>query len=238
VKQEIHQTKVMGTKEETRKVKSRSDSESESTSHGSGRSSGFGSAYGTGSNSGSVLTTAFDSDGVANPYPTEAAISSNSFSEVFSEMGMDTEMDTDSSGRSTSQGESIVLVFLPVYGKELASREFMSKDDQLFEADQALFRLQDREAYARCEGALVPIALRTSQIKPPNASAQRVEEFRIKCLKKWDFAVPREEAMRLLTEATKPTVSAGFDNDEDNYETVVRTGDKMKKHGREEGDEP
>lgn len=237
VKQEIFQTKVMGTKEETRTIKSKAKSDTESSSHGTGRSTGGGSASGSVFSAGNVLTTAYDSEGVANPYPTEAETSGNSFSEVFSRMEMDSEMDTEGYGSAKSEGESIVPVFLPVYGKELASREFMSKDDQLFEAEQAIFRLQAREALARCEGSQVPIAIRTPEIRPPLPTAKRVEEFRIKCLKVWDFAVPREEALRLIQKAAIPVLRPTFDED-DSYETVVRTGDMIKKHGNEEGEEP
>jgi hypothetical protein len=66
---------------------------------------------------------------------------------------------------------------IPIFGKELSSREYRSIDEQLFIAMQKLFSQEDRHYCIRLVGTRAPVFARTADVPRGRAMPQRVERF-------------------------------------------------------------
>jgi hypothetical protein len=107
-----------------------------------------------------------------------------------------TTADGDAESEVFSESESEVPVFLPTFGEELSSRQYVSLDEQRFLAEQRIMRQKDRHATARFLGMTIPVELRTQAVKVPRVSKKMLEKYRLEQLAKWPFVLPYDEANR------------------------------------------
>lgn len=111
--------------------------------------------------------------------------------------------ESSSWSESTSEGESDVPMLMPVIGKELTHVQFESLDEQLFRAMAVLFDQEQRQGVARLVDMTAPASFFTPTVEDSHASPERVGKYVKQLLKKWDFALPAEKAMKMLAERQK-----------------------------------
>jgi hypothetical protein len=121
---------------------------------------------------------------------------SSSVSQVSTSSNTTTRGDTESESESESRSE--VPVFMPIFGEELASIQFLSLDEQRFLAEQRIMRQPDRHATARFLGMDVPVELRTPEVPPRFGSEERTEDYRREQLAKLPYVLSCEEAQARL----------------------------------------
>jgi Type IV secretion-system coupling protein DNA-binding domain len=184
VKHELYSRKVMDYTEETREILTYG------TSRGSARSDATGALVGGGTVQRQAVSGGYD--GVLLS-PTHW---SSSTSQVSTSSNTTTRGDTQSESESESRSE--VPVFMPIFGEELASIQFLSLDEQRFLAEQRIMRQPDRHATARFLGMDTPVELRTPEVPPRFGSEERTEDYRREQLAKLPFVLSCEEAQARL----------------------------------------
>ena len=154
IKHDLYSTKVMSYREETREVRTE------------GRASGKSEGSHTGSASGSGTGGTIGHDGLPNPI-------SISYSEFAAESQANIE------GYSESESESVAQVpfMVPVFGKELSSRQFESVEEQIFRAMAVLHDQKQRHSVARLVGMKAPVVLRTPTISKLPGTDSWVREY-------------------------------------------------------------
>ena len=135
VKHELYSRKVMDYNEETREITGRT------TSRGTGRSEASGEAVGTGSVQGETWGASGDGGIILSP---------TQWSRTTSQLRASTGISSRVQGESESESESLseVPVFIPIFGDELASIQFLSLEEQRFQAEQRIMMQKDRHATA------------------------------------------------------------------------------------------
>jgi len=89
-------------------------------------------------------------------------------------------------------------VQIPIFGKELSSREYRSIDEQLFIAMQKLFAQRDRHCCIRLVGTQAPIFLRTADVRRGRAMPRRVERFLQGRYNNLSFYLPLSDALKRI----------------------------------------
>ena len=219
VKRELYSRKVMDYSEETREV----------TTHGTSRGSATSEARGavTGTGSGRVETMSGGYDGaVLNPMQW-----SSSASEASSSSDTTTRGDTDSESGSESTSE--VPVWIPIFGEELSSVQYLSLDEQRFLAEQKIMMQKDRHATARFLGMTAPAELRTPEVPPRFGSEERAEDYRLEQLAKYPFVLSYDDAQARLQKrhAALALQSIPPETEPVSYTRRVRAGVKTKAGG-------
>lgn len=186
VKHDIYSRKVMDYEEETRTIASKG------LAHAHGRSD----THGSGTASGSMQSTG--SSGNDNPL---SPIGWSTGDAQTSSAG-DTSAHGESETEGYSESESEVPVFLPIFGEELSSRQYVPLDEQRFLAEQRIMRQKDRHATARFLGMEAPVEIRTQDVRTPRVSEKMLEEYRLEQLAKWPFVLSYEEARERVEKRT------------------------------------
>jgi hypothetical protein len=205
--------------EETREISSRG------TSRETARNEARGEVVGTGSVQGESWGAS--GDGAIILPPTQW-----SHTTAESRASSDTSTRGQSDSKSESESTSEVPVFIPIFGDELSSVQFLSLEEQRFQAEQRIMRQKDRHATARFLGMTTPVEIRTSEVPPRFGSEERVEEYRLEQLAKLPFVLSCDEAkarlekrhnalaLSLIAPETKPR----------SYKRRVSVRATMKKH--------
>jgi hypothetical protein len=178
IKHELYSTKVLSYAEETRTVRSKTESWSDATGIFTGVTS-------TESSGGAM-------DGTTKEDP-NAWNSSSAESDGTSDMSV--------SGGSASETE--VPFLKPIMGKELSSIQFRSLEEQLFRAMAILHDQKQRHALARLVGMDGPTAIVTPTIQKTPADEKMVNAFLKKTYKKLPFALPSSKAHKAIAEREK-----------------------------------
>lgn len=97
-----------------------------------------------------------------------------------------------------TEGETESSVMVQEFGRELASVQFRSIDEQMARARKVLFDQQQRQCMVRPADARIPIALRTPDVTFRPASTRDVERYVKRRLKRWRFTLTAEEARQAL----------------------------------------
>lgn len=118
------------------------------------------------------------------------------------------EAESEQSGESYKEGvtntngdtEGVTLspMLIPVMGKELSSRQFESKDDQLFRITQFLDAQKDRHCLVRLASDRRPMSLYTRTVEPPMTTKEFREEWTIELLRQLPFVALMEDAQRRI----------------------------------------
>jgi len=114
-----------------------------------------------------------------------------------------TEIDTYADGGSEG------TVMIQDFGKELASVQFRTIEEQLVRAQKVLFDQQQRQCMVRLADARVPLALYTPTISPSHTSPKAVERYVRKRMRRWKFTLSAVEAQTAL-EAKKKDIRDRF----------------------------
>jgi hypothetical protein len=99
-----------------------------------------------------------------------------------------------SQGMTTSESEA----FATIYGQELASRQFRSVEEQIFQGMQKVVRQSQRNALVRTPSIKAPVAMRTPEVKPTLARDPFVKQYTHQLLQQLPFALPVAEARKQL----------------------------------------
>jgi hypothetical protein len=185
VKHELHSTKVMGYSEETRDITARG------TSRGTARSEARGTGAGAATGHSEIMSGTYDGGVLLNPMQWSSGTSQVATT-------TDTTARGDSNSESESESVSEVPVFIPIFGKELASVQYFSLEEQRFQAEQRIMMQKDRYATARFLGMHVPVELRTPELSSRPGNEESVEAYRQEQLAKWSFVLSCEEAQARL----------------------------------------
>lgn len=191
IKHELWSTKVMAHSEEYRSSFSKSHM----------RASAYAEHESTSDGTGCAISESFGDDSV---------LSGSSESESAYSAG--TAGRTHSSQEAFTEGESRVPVLIPVMGKELSHVQFRSLEEQVHRAQVALFDQGQRQYTARLAGMRAPVSLRTPNVEESLVYPWRVKDYIGEQMKRWSFALPAAEAMKLLhdREATFAEKFAGL----------------------------
>jgi hypothetical protein len=226
VKHELYGTKVMGYSEETREVATRG------TSRGRAQSEARGAV--SGAATGQVETMSGGYDGgvlLLNPMQWSSSASQSTSSSDTTSRG-----DSESESESESVGE--VPVFIPILGKELSSVQFLSLEEQRFQAEQRIMMQPDRHATARFLGMPAPVELRTPDVPPRFGSEERAEDYRREQLAKYPFVLSYDEAQARLKKrhAALALPSTAPETEPVSYKRRVASRATIKKHVGSEDD--
>jgi hypothetical protein len=107
---------------------------------------------------------------------------------------------SEQNGQTHTTTVSETPMLLPVWREIVTSREFLSLDEQIAEAEKSISALPERHAFARLHDQKSPFRFRTPDVDMPKAGQKRVDLFREEKLSKWPFALPCAEADRRLEE--------------------------------------
>jgi hypothetical protein len=195
VKHELYSTKVMDYAEETREISGHT------TSRGTARSEEQGAGVSMGTGQSQTISGSYDGVLLLNP------MQSSSTSHVA------TSSDTTSRGDSESESESAsvseVPVFIPIIGQELSSVQYLSLEEQRFQARQRIMFQKDRHATARFLEMTAPVELRTPDIPSRSENDERVEEYRQKQLANLPSVLSYDDAQaRLKKRQAAPAISS------------------------------
>jgi hypothetical protein len=108
---------------------------------------------------------------------------------------------SESTTHSYSETESAML--LPIFGKEVASVQFRSLDEQLHYAMAKLFEQEQRRGFVRLAGMKAPVSIMTPSVADRPIVEERLKEYTSKLLAKWDFALPVAKAASELADREK-----------------------------------
>ncbi|HWD38291.1 MAG TPA: type IV secretion system DNA-binding domain-containing protein [Fimbriimonas sp.] len=106
----------------------------------------------------------------------------------------------DSSTWTESESETESSVLIPIMGKELSHVQFRSLEEQLFRSMAVLFDQKQRQGVARLVGMSAPVSIRTPDVDQVPSSPERVREFADSRFKSLGFAIPGQEAKKLVAE--------------------------------------
>jgi hypothetical protein len=225
VKHELYSRKVMDYVEETREITART------TSRGTAHNEARGEAAGTGSVQGQTWSTS--GDGAIILPPTQ-----------WSHTTLESRASTDTSSRGQSESEfesesvSEVPVFIPILGEELSNIQFLSLDEQRFQAEQRIMGQKDRHATARFLGMHTPVEIRTPEVPPRFASEERVEDYRLEQLAKLPYVLSSDEAKARLEKRHNALVlpSSAPETEPRSYKRRVPSRATIKKHAESKDD--
>ncbi len=175
IKLQLYSTKVMDLVEETRTVRSRS----ESWSDGVGEFTG---ATNTESSGGVIQDAAAQDAGRWN----QAAASSQGTSR------------TSMEGGGTS--ESTVPFVRQVMGQELSSVQFRPLEEQLYRAMASLFDQKQRHGVARLVGERAPVKIVTPMVEQPPTPPSMSADFLTRLYGKLPFALPSAAARQQIAD--------------------------------------
>jgi hypothetical protein len=173
IKHAIYSTKVMDYVEETRTV--RSQSESSSAARGD-----FTGMTGSESLTGGILDNVEQDPSNWN----RSAADSMGTSEMYVS--------------GTSSSESEVPFLRPVFGKELSSIEYRSIEEQIFRAMAVLHDREQRHGVARLVGMKRPAMMVTPTVEKMPTTREMVSSFLDATYKKLPFALPCAEAEKMI----------------------------------------
>jgi hypothetical protein len=144
----------------------------------------------------------------------------------------DTTARGDSNSESESESVSEVPVFIPIFGKELASVQYFSLEEQRFQAEQRIMMQKDRYATARFLGMHVPVELRTPELSSRPGNEESVEAYRQEQLAKWSFVLSCEEAQARLEKRSVAIALSTIapETEPATYKRRVGSRATMKKH--------
>jgi len=117
---------------------------------------------------------------------THSSAHTDAGSEAYSEIIGEHHSCGEAKTKTESSGISWQPMLIPVFGKELSSREFESVKDQFFRFEQFLDAQPDRHCLVRLSSNRIPQKLFTSTIKPALTS----DEFRLKFTLRWTQKLP------------------------------------------------
>ncbi|MCA1606932.1 MAG: type IV secretory system conjugative DNA transfer family protein, partial [Acidobacteria bacterium] len=212
IKHQLYSTKVMEYAEETRTVTSRGGSRALGRSDTRGRAIGGGSAR----------TAATVVDALGSPLQS-----------VLSDSQAASTLDTTAYGNTeievVAESESEVPMLIPIMGEELSSVQFLSLDEQRFEAEKRVMSQPNRHATARFVDMNVPVQLRTPEIKPSFIDEETTLEYRREQLAKWPFVLSYEDANeRLLKRSASLALPLAGETEPVKYKRRVRVRPKTK----------
>ncbi|MGH8715762.1 MAG: type IV secretion system DNA-binding domain-containing protein [Burkholderiales bacterium] len=224
VKHDIHSRKVVDYEEEIRTIASKG------LAHAHGRSD----THGSGTASGSVQSTGLS--GSDNPLSPTGW----STSEAQTSIAGDTSASGESETEGFSESESEAPVFLPIFGEELSSRQYVPLDEQRFLAEQRIMRQKDRHATARFLGIEAPVEIRTQDVRTPRVSEKMLEEYRLEQLAKWPFVLSYEEARERVEKrsAALHLLSVAKETEPAVYKRRVKAGATIKRDAGSNDSEP
>ena len=75
-----------------------------------------------------------------------------------------------------------------------SSRTYQNVDEQLVEMGQRIFRLRPRQAIVRLQGETRSRGMTTLPVPDAFVSPSTQEAFRLRCLQRLSFVLPRDEA--------------------------------------------
>ena len=182
VQLELHTTKVVGTREETRVIETHSRTRSESSSYGKGEDDGRSQSRSS--------TQRQWPDGRDE---TSSMIGEQSGESRRTSLSID---ESSSEGESSSTAE--VPVFVPIYDMERSSVTLESLDVQRHRRMQEIAGLPDRTCIVRLEGERLPVRLRTIDVAERNAQPGEITAFVDTCCERLAFALRFEEAKARL----------------------------------------
>ncbi|MGI8426629.1 MAG: hypothetical protein ACR2M4_08565, partial [Actinomycetota bacterium] len=219
VKHQLYSRKVMDYDEETRIVTSQGEARGRARSDMRGRVTGSGSVHTT------AASGVYDGAGGSPLLPAQWAMSD---SQAASSSDATTHGDSDS--ESVSDSSSEVPVFIPVFGEELASVQFLSLEEQRFEAEKRIMLQPNRHATARFVEMDAPVELRTPEVRVSFASKESVLEYREEQLAKWLFVLTYEDAHERLQKrsASLALPTLGGETEPVEYKRRVRVRAKTK----------
>jgi hypothetical protein len=144
--------------------------------------------------------------------------------------------ETTSQGRtesgSESESTSEVPVWIPIFGEELSSVQYLSLEEQRFLAEQKIMMQKDRHATARFLGMTAPAELRTPEVPPRFGSEERAEDYRLEQLAKYPFVLSYDDAQARLEKrhAALALSSIAPETEPASYIRRVTSRARMKKH--------
>ena len=175
IKHELYSTKVMDYVEETRTVRSRSETWSDATGQFTGQTA-----------TESAGGTVFDNE--------------KQDARSWNESGADSTGTSHMSVRGGGTSEAEVPFLRPVMGKELSSVQFRPLEEQLFRAMAVLHDQKQRHCVARLMGAPGPVTLVTPTIQSTPADQKMEKSFLTRKYKKLPFALPSAEAHKAIAD--------------------------------------
>lgn len=185
-------TKVMAYRQEVRKsyTEGSATTRAHGTTHGGGRSDATLSGGGMGG------AQSF------NPMsPSDPLLSVENWNSYVASSSGESESwgETEATAESENQSVTRSIVDRPIMGQEVSSVQFRSIDEQIFRAMQKLFDQEDRHFAIRYHGGpKAPLFVKTPTVSPVPISPKRVEEYRLKLLRKLPFALPMSEATKRI----------------------------------------
>jgi hypothetical protein len=215
VKHGLYSRKVMNYTEQTREITGRT------TSRGTGRSEASGEAVGTGSVQGETCGASGDGGIILSPTQWSRTTSQSKASTGTSSRGQ-------SESESESESTSEVPVFIPIFGEELASIQFLSLEEQRFQAEQRIMMQKDRHATARFLDMTTPVEIRTPDVSPLLVREGRVEEYRLEQLAKLPFVLSCDEAQARLAKRHSTLVLPSIAPETEPVEYKRRVGSRAK----------
>jgi hypothetical protein len=223
VKHELYSRKVMDYDEETRTVTSQAGS------RGLVRTDSQGKAIGSGSVHTIVASGSYDgATPLASTQWTIGDAQAASTAEVASRGSSESEV--------ISEGSSEVPVFIPVFGEELASVQFLSLEEQRFEAEKRIMLQPNRHATARFVDMIASVELRTPEVKASPVSEETTLEYREEQLAKWPFVLSYEDAHeRLQKRSAALALPATGETEPIEYKRRVRVRGKTKTDDESQG---
>jgi hypothetical protein len=224
-KLELYSRKVMDYAEETREITGRA------TSRGTARSEARGAGVSTGTGQNETISGAYDGVLLLNPMQRSSGTSQVATSS-------DTTTRGDSESESESASVSEVPVFIPIFGEELSSVQFLSLEEQRFQAEQRIMFQKDRHATARFLNMTAPVELRIPDLPSRPGDEERMEKYRQEQLAKLPFMLSCEEAHARLKKRsaalTLPPIAP--ETEPESYKRRVSSRARMKAYGS--GGEP
>ena len=184
IKHELYSTKVMDYVEETRTIRSTSETWSDATGDFSGLTA-------TESTSGMIRDNREEDPNSWNRSEADSTGSSH--------MQM----------RGGGSSESEVPFLRPVMGQELSSVQFRPLEEQLFRAMAVLHDQEQRHGVARLLGMKAPVTVVTPKVEKKPADAKMVKSFLTRSYKKLPFALPSTEADRQIKDREQ-LIAAGL----------------------------
>jgi hypothetical protein len=184
IKHELYGTKVLDYIEETRTVRSTSESWSEATGEFTGQTETHGSG------------------GAIHDGDMQDA-------QAWNESGADSTGTSHMQMRGGGSGESEVPFLKPVMGKELSSVQFRPLEEQMFRAMAALHDQEQRCCVARLVGNKQPSTIVTPMIEATLADKKMVKSFLTRKYRKLPFALKNADAHKAIADREQK-LSGGF----------------------------
>jgi hypothetical protein len=130
-----------------------------------------------------------------------------------------------------------VPIFIPIFSEELASIQFLSLEEQRFQAEQRIMFQKDRHATVRFLNMTAPVELRTPDLPSRPGDEERMEKYRQEQLAKLPFVLSCEEARARLEKRSAAVAISSIapETEPVSYKRRVSSRARMKAHvGRKE----